>query len=89
MGAWWLAQLEQLPWMTQGVFSEDPKLQLEATTQFRKLLSIGKLPAPPIPLWWAHLSTWWSESVVPECTTRGLCGGGRALTPGGGGGDVV
>jgi len=45
MGAWWLAQLEQLPWMTQGVFSEDPKLQLEATTQFRKLLSIGKLPA--------------------------------------------
>jgi importin subunit alpha-1 len=44
---WCRAQLEQLPWMTQGVFSEDPKLQLEATTQFRKLLSIGATARAP------------------------------------------
>ena len=35
-------QLEQLPAMVQGVWSEDPAAQLEATTQFRKLLSIGE-----------------------------------------------
>ena len=29
--------------MVQGVWSDDPASQLEATTQFRKLLSIGKL----------------------------------------------
>ena len=34
-------QLESLPAMVQGVWSEDPQAQLEATTQFRKLLSIG------------------------------------------------
>jgi importin subunit alpha-6/7 len=34
-------QLESLPVMVQGVWSEDPAAQLEATTQFRKLLSIG------------------------------------------------
>lgn len=28
--------------MVQGVWSDDPTSQLEATTQFRKLLSIGK-----------------------------------------------
>lgn len=27
--------------MVQGVYSDDPQAQLEATTQFRKLLSIG------------------------------------------------
>lgn len=36
-------QLESLPTMVQGVWSEDPKSQLEATAQFRKLLSIGEL----------------------------------------------
>ena len=36
-----LVQLESLPVMVEGVWSEDPQAQLEATTQFRKLLSIG------------------------------------------------
>ncbi len=36
-------QLDNLPSMVQGVYSEDVKQQLEATTQFRKLLSIGEL----------------------------------------------
>ncbi|XP_071722171.1 importin subunit alpha-4-like [Rutidosis leptorrhynchoides] len=39
-------KLESLPVMVQGVQSEDPTLQLEATTQFRKLLSIER--SPPI-----------------------------------------
>lgn len=34
-------QLENLPAMVAGVWTEDGNLQLEATTQFRKLLSIG------------------------------------------------
>lgn len=42
-------QLESLPAMVQGVWSEDPQAQLEATTQFRKLLSIG---ACYMPLGW-------------------------------------
>lgn len=36
-----LLQLESIPVMVQGVWSEDPNSQLESTTQFRKLLSIG------------------------------------------------
>jgi importin subunit alpha-1 len=32
--------------MISGVYSEDPSTQLEATTQFRKLLSIER--SPPI-----------------------------------------
>ena len=40
------AKLESLPEMVHGVLSEDPALQLEATTQFRKLLSIER--SPPI-----------------------------------------
>jgi len=34
-------QLEHLPTMVAGVWSDDNNLQLESTTQFRKLLSIG------------------------------------------------
>ncbi|GHP07012.1 inositol monophosphatase 1 [Pycnococcus provasolii] len=40
------AKLESLPEMVQGVCSEDPKVQLESTMQFRKLLSIER--SPPI-----------------------------------------
>jgi hypothetical protein len=40
------AQLEALPAMTQGVYSEDTVAQLQCTTDFRKLLSIGA-PLPP------------------------------------------
>ncbi|XP_077231968.1 importin subunit alpha-4-like [Tasmannia lanceolata] len=39
-------KLESLPGMVQGVWSDNPSLQLEATTQFRKLLSIER--SPPI-----------------------------------------
>lgn len=35
--------MESIPLMVQGVWSEDPVAQVEATTQFRKLLSIGML----------------------------------------------
>jgi importin subunit alpha-1 len=37
-------QLEAIPAMVQGVFSDDPAAQLNATTQFRKLLSIERNP---------------------------------------------
>lgn len=37
-----LQTLAELPAMVQGVWSADPAVQLEATTQFRKLLSIGE-----------------------------------------------
>ncbi|ONK61621.1 uncharacterized protein A4U43_C08F31860 [Asparagus officinalis] len=39
-------KLESLAVMMAGVYSEDPKVQLEATTQFRQLLSIER--SPPI-----------------------------------------
>ncbi|KAG9130648.1 hypothetical protein Leryth_011912 [Lithospermum erythrorhizon] len=39
-------KLESIPVMVQGVWSEDTAAQLEATTQFRKLLSIER--SPPI-----------------------------------------
>ncbi|KAF8392703.1 hypothetical protein HHK36_023052 [Tetracentron sinense] len=39
-------KLESLPLMVQGVWSDNPASQLEATTQFRKLLSIER--SPPI-----------------------------------------
>ena len=42
-------QLENLPTMVQGVWSDDPKAQLENTTHFRKLLSIGAMPSTPPP----------------------------------------
>lgn len=34
-------QLENLPLMVTSVWTDDASRQLEATTQFRKLLSIG------------------------------------------------
>ncbi|MBA0783914.1 hypothetical protein Gotri_001554 [Gossypium trilobum] len=34
-------KLENLPAMVAGVWADDSNMQLEATTQFRKLLSIG------------------------------------------------
>lgn len=37
----YLFQLENLPAMVAGVWTDDNSMQLEATTQFRKLLSIG------------------------------------------------
>lgn len=37
-----LLQLESLPGLVQGVRSDDRNTQIEAVTQFRKLLSIGK-----------------------------------------------
>uniref|UniRef100_A0A0D6R6I4 Importin subunit alpha n=1 Tax=Araucaria cunninghamii TaxID=56994 RepID=A0A0D6R6I4_ARACU len=37
-------KLESLPAMVSAVYSDDPSLQLEATTQFRKLLSIERCP---------------------------------------------
>ncbi|PKI76121.1 importin subunit alpha-4 [Punica granatum] len=37
-------RLESIPNMVQGVWSDDPALQLEATTGFRKLLSIERCP---------------------------------------------
>ncbi|XP_021734485.1 importin subunit alpha-4-like [Chenopodium quinoa] len=37
-------KLESIPIMVQGVASADPNIQLEATTQFRKLLSIERCP---------------------------------------------
>lgn len=39
-------RLESIPLMVQGVWSEVPATQIEATTQFRKLLSIER--SPPI-----------------------------------------
>ncbi|KAE8705577.1 hypothetical protein F3Y22_tig00110422pilonHSYRG00119 [Hibiscus syriacus] len=39
-------KLENLPAMVAGVWSDDSNMQLEATTQFRKLLSIER--SPPI-----------------------------------------
>ncbi|KHN03948.1 Importin subunit alpha [Glycine soja] len=39
-------KLEHLPAMVTGVFTDDNNMQLEATTQFRKLLSIER--SPPI-----------------------------------------
>lgn len=39
-------KLEALPSMVRGLYSNDPQAQLEATTQFRKLLSIER--SPPI-----------------------------------------
>lgn len=38
-----ILQLEFLPSMVAGVWTDESHLQLEATTQFRKLLSIGEV----------------------------------------------
>lgn len=44
--------------MVQGVWSDDPALQLEATTQFRKLLSIGLGAAPILEVHFLFLFRW-------------------------------
>lgn len=38
------SKLEQLPTMVEGVMGNDPAVQTECTTQFRRLLSIEKNP---------------------------------------------
>ena len=43
-------QLERLPYMVQGVWSENLEQQIDATTQFRKLLSIGMPDQTPFEL---------------------------------------
>uniref|UniRef100_A0A0D9Y7Y9 Importin subunit alpha n=1 Tax=Oryza glumipatula TaxID=40148 RepID=A0A0D9Y7Y9_9ORYZ len=37
-------KLESLPMMVQGLYSDDSSMQLESTTQFRKLLSVDHCP---------------------------------------------
>lgn len=37
-----MQQLDELPAKVQGLYSQDPSVQYEATQWFRKLLSIGK-----------------------------------------------
>ena len=44
MDATVVQKLEQLPNLVAGVHSMDPSVHLEATTQFRKLLSIERNP---------------------------------------------
>eukprot|EP01025_Chloroclados_australasicus_P030502 TRINITY_DN305_c1_g1_i1.p1 TRINITY_DN305_c1_g1~~TRINITY_DN305_c1_g1_i1.p1 ORF type:complete len:550 (-),score=77.98 TRINITY_DN305_c1_g1_i1:558-2207(-) len=41
---WQQQKLEHLPMLVQGVHAQDPAQQLDATTQFRKLLSIERNP---------------------------------------------
>ena len=59
------AQLESLPAMVRGVWSEDPQQQLEATTQFRKLLSIGAQPSRSAPQLAAVLYCILADCAVP------------------------
>ena len=54
---WFLQNLESLPGMVAAIYSDDPATQLESTTQFRKLLSIGEL--------YDHSEIWdWEVSVM-------------------------
>lgn len=56
-------QLKNLPQMVQGVHSEDYNTQLEATIQFRKLLSIGE-NGPPLQQKREICSLWFIELVI-------------------------
>lgn len=51
-------QLDQLPQLVIGVQSLDPSVQLDTTTAFRKILSIGVSVRVFSPL--AHPAFWWT-----------------------------
>jgi len=62
-----LQQLESLPAMVAAIYSDEPATQLEATTQFRKLLSIGVLM-----LIWDSV---FASLVLLRCTQSVIDGG--------------
>lgn len=61
-------QLESIPSMVQGVWSNDTNAQLEATTQFRKLLSIGTIYESPYSL--SILDYIFMPMTSPSCRTK-------------------
>ena len=63
-------QLERLPYMVQGVWSEILEQQIDATTQFRKLLSIGATETRINKLWFSHLVGCSGHSRMGCCAER-------------------
>ena len=53
--SFWGLQLESIHVMVQWLWSEDPSAQIEATTQFRKLLSIGTDGIVVLEIFWDTL----------------------------------